>query len=101
MDGVASGHEVIESISGTTLQPAGDTEVLDLEHHTSASLGPAPLEGIIDELEQAGLDVRVHARWDRTGQSQRPFPRINMSSQACSLTVSVSRAISSLAASRS
>lgn len=36
---------------------------------------PTVLGGVVDEVQQAGLDVRVHTGRDRAdGQSQRDFP---------------------------
>src|SRR5680860_257030 len=101
MDRVPARGQVVEPVFGAALKPAVDAEVIDLQHRAGAPLGPALLDGIIDELEQAGLDVALDSRGDQTGQSQRPFPRSSMSSQACSLIVSVSRVISALAAFRS
>ena len=58
--------------------------------------GPAALgDGVIDQVEQAGLDGGVHAGRDRaSGQSQRDFPWYMCRATACSVTVARSRSIS-------
>ena len=51
--------------------------------------------GVVDQVEQAGLDARVHPGRDRAGgQSQRDFPSCRCSATACSVTVARSRSIS-------
>jgi len=57
------------------------------------------LDNVIDQVEQAGLDVLIHPRGDQAGdQSQRAFPACRCNATACSATVARPRSISAFAA---
>jgi hypothetical protein len=80
-------------------EPAAAPHMIEPEQVSCAPGRPAALDGVVDQLEQAGLDVLVHPRRDRAGgQPQRAFPACRCSATACSATVARSRSTSAFAA---
>ena len=77
-DGVhAAAGTAISKIGTVTakLHPAPRPGVVNAQAGSGLSWGPARVDGVIDQVEQAGLDGCVHTRRDRASvQSQRAFP---------------------------
>jgi len=79
--------------------PSLDPHLVEAEQPRGPPRRPTPLDRVLDPIQQAGLDARVHPRRDRAGrQSQRAFPSCRCSATACSATVARSRSTSSRAA---
>jgi hypothetical protein len=79
--------------------PPGQPGVVDAEPGRRPPRRPPGVHGVVHEIQQAGLDARVHSGRDRAGaQSQCAFPSARWITTACSVTVARSRSISSRAA---
>jgi hypothetical protein len=66
---------VVESVAGlATASPTPGTIWMQPQHPARPSRRPSAGNGLVDQLEQAGLDLGVHPRWDRAGtQPQLSF----------------------------
>ena len=65
----------IETVVAAAPQPVRGPVLIEVKQPTGAASRPTSLEGVVDQIQQAGLDVCVHAYRDRAGgQSQRDFP---------------------------
>ena len=79
--------------------PTGQPGVVDTEPGGRPPRRPARVDGVVHQVQQAGLDACVHSGRDRAGaQSQYAFPSARWMTTACSVTVARSRSISSRAA---
>src|SRR5918993_3042221 len=84
---------------GPADDPASGADLVEPEEPGCGAGRPAGPNGVVDQVEQAGLDVFGDAWRDRAGgQSQRAFPSCRCSATACSVTVARSRSISAVAA---
>ena len=92
---------VDELTSGPAGQPAVGPDLAELEHSAGTSDRPPCLEGVVQEVQQAGLGGRIDAAWDAATQPQPPFPSTNVNRTASSLHASESRATSARACSSS
>ena len=86
-------------------RPAGlptiDPPLADLQHPAGSLRGEALGDGLVDQPQQRVLGGGCHTWGDAADQPQRDVPRSSISSIACSLTASPSRAISARAAANS
>lgn len=76
-------------------------DLAELEYPSGAAQRPARVEGVVEEVQQAGLGDRIDTAWDAATQPQPPFPSTNVNFTASSLHASESRATSARACSSS
>ena len=81
--------------------PTIDPPLADLQHPAGSLRGEPLGDGLVDQPQQRVLGGGCHTWGDAADQPQRDFPRSSISSIACSLTASPSRAISARAAANS
>lgn len=75
MDGVAAGLGIDQLASGPTGLPLVAAAMLQPQQATGCPRRPAAQHGMIDQVQQAGLDISVYPYRDRAGtQSQLAFP---------------------------
>jgi hypothetical protein len=100
---VPARRPVLQLPGGATVLPACCPPVVQAGQRTRPPRGPAaPGDGMTGQLQQAGLDVAVHAGRDRASrQSQPGLPWCRCSATACPVTAARSRPVSSRAAASS
>ncbi|WP_241740727.1 hypothetical protein [Streptomyces sp. L2] len=68
-------HRVLELSGSAALLSAQHTHVVDAQHTGGTAHRPAGPAGMVDQLQQPGLDLCVGPRRDRAGaQAHRAFP---------------------------
>ena len=101
VDGAAATGSVLKRASGAAGLPTIDPPLADLQHPAGSLRGEPLGDGLVDQPQQRMLGGGCHTWGDAADQPQRDFPRSSISSIACSLTASPSRAISARAAANS